>query len=91
MDDKITSFGIAKFDRATHPSNLEPRTALEKALSDYDAVDEKPMHIIVMVGRDIGDEGCSGTRYYQAGNYRHHAQMGLCLEAMHMIRESGRD
>lgn len=90
MDDNISSIGVAKFDRATHPQGLSPRHALEKALADYDAVEKKPVHIIVMFGRDMED-GSSGTRYFQAGAYRHHAQMGLCLEAMHMMRESGSD
>ena len=85
----ISSLDAKRFDRATHHSEIDPRTALMAALEWYDAQEEKPAHIAVLVGREVGDEGCSGTKFFQAGTYRHHAQMGLCLEAMHLIRESG--
>lgn len=83
----------ARFNKASHPAHLDPRTALMAALEWYDALeaDDKPAHITVLVGRNVGDEGCSGTKFFQAGTYRHHSQMGLCFEAMNMIRESGSD
>jgi hypothetical protein len=86
----VASLDAARFHRAEHPAHLNPRTALVAALEWYDAQTEKPTHIQVLVGRDIGPEGCSGTKFFQAGAYRHHAQMGLCLETMEMIRESGK-
>lgn len=86
---KISTLAAARFNKARHPSHLDPRAALAAALEWYDAQTVKPAHIVVLVGTDVGDEGCSGTNFFQAGSYRHHGQMGLCLEAMHMIRESG--
>ncbi len=85
----VRSLDAARFNRASHPAHLNPRTALVAALEWYDAQEDKPQHIQVLVGRDVGDEGCSGTKFFQAGNYRHHGQMGLCIEAMNMLRESG--
>lgn len=93
-DDKPTSLEVARFYRAEKPEHTNPRSALVAALEFYDKqpADDKPTHIMVLVGRDAKENlGASGTSFYQAGTYRHHAQMGLCLEAMHMIRDSGRD
>lgn len=88
----VASLASARFDRAVHPEELTGRDALVAALDWWDACppDEKPTHVIVMIGRDTpGKTTASGTKFFQAGTYRHHAQMGLCLEAMHQIRESG--
>lgn len=88
----VASMAAARFDRATHPEELTGRDALVAALAWWDScpADEKPTHVIVMIGRDTpGKTTASGTKFFQAGTYRHHAQMGLCLEAMHQIRESG--
>lgn len=88
----VASLASARFDRATHPEELTGRDALVAALAWWDScpADEKPTHVIVMIGRDTpGKTTASGTKFFQAGTYRHHAQMGLCLEAMHQIRESG--
>lgn len=88
----VASLASARFDHATHPEDLSGRDALIAALDWWDScpVDEKPTHVIVMIGQDTpGKATASGTKFFQAGTYRHHAQMGLCLEAMHLIRESG--
>jgi len=85
----VSSLDAARFNRATHPAHLDPRTALLAALEWFDAQETKPLHIQILMGRDVGDECCSWTKFLQAGSYRHHAQMGLCLEAMNLIRESG--
>ena len=89
-DDKVRGIGAARFDKSDVPQHLNPRAALEKALEVFDTqADIRPDHIIVIFGRNVGDEGCSGTSFYQAGSYRHHGQMGLLMEGQHMIRESG--
>lgn len=88
----VASMASARFERATRPEELTGRDALVAALDWWDScpADEKPTHVIVMIGRDTpGKTTASGTKFFQAGTYRHHAQMGLCLEAMHQIRESG--
>lgn len=86
------SLDAARFYKAGKPEFASSRSAIVAALEYYDScpADEKPTHIMVLVGRDASENlGASGTTFFQAGTYRHHAQMGLCLEAMHMIRESG--
>lgn len=89
----VASMDLARFKRADKPAEVNARAALEAAMEWIDDPETpKPTHIIVLVGRDAsepGQEGASATRFFQAGGYRHHGQMGLCLEAMHMIRESG--
>lgn len=89
---KPISMAAARFDKAVHPEDLPARDALVAAMDFVDScpLDDKPTHIIVLIGRDPVDFAtASGTKFFQAGKYRHHAQMGLCLEAMHQIRESG--
>lgn len=88
----VSSIGAAQFKRTDKPAHLRPVTALDAAyeyVRDDNDIENPISHIIVIIGRDVGPEGCSGTMFKQAGSYRHHAQMGLCLEAMHMMRESG--
>lgn len=92
----VASIAKARFEKASaddrKPEHALPRDALVVALDyvDSHAPGEGPTHIMVLIGRDAPENrGASGTTFYQAGTYRHHAQMGLCLEAMHMIRESG--
>lgn len=89
---RVASIASARFDRAVHAEDVSPRDAIVAALEWIDAcpADEKPTHVIVMIGRDVPElPTASGTKFFQAGTYRHHSQMGLCLEVMHRIRESG--
>jgi len=92
-EDNITNLNAARFKRADEPSKVQPRAALDATIEWLnDPNTPQPSHIIVLIGSDVFDEGCEGassTLFFQAGTYRHHGQMGLCLEAMHMIRESG--
>lgn len=88
----VASIAAARFERAVHSEDVGPRDALQAALDWFDGcpADDKPDHVIIMIGRDTPNLAtASGTKFFQAGTYRHHAQMGLCLEAMHRIRESG--
>jgi hypothetical protein len=88
----VASIAAARFERAVHPEQITPRDALVAALDwlDSSPKENPPTHIIVLVGADIpGLTTASGTKFFQGGTYRHHAQMGLCLEAMHRIRDGG--
>lgn len=93
MDDGPISLDAARFARTSVPAHLNPRAALEAALrwlDEQDAKGVKIRHVVVITGRDAPDhDSGSGTKYFQAGDYRHHAQMGLCFEGMQMIRDSG--
>lgn len=90
---RVASIGAARFARTDVPAHLDPRTAIEAALQSYDKKMEdgaKISHVIVIMGYDNpAHPSGSGTKFMQAGSYRHHAQMGLCLEGMEMIRDSG--
>lgn len=84
MTDEIA---VARFNKTDDPAKSRPLDALEAAKKWIES-DVGAEHVIVLVGRTTED-GSSGTRFFQAGKYPHHATMGLCLEGMHMIRESG--
>lgn len=87
MGDEPTKLNVARFNRVTDPAAHDATTALDAAYEWIRTLDHKPDHIIVLVGRDMPD-GSSGTRFFQAGSYRHHAQQGLCSEGAMMIREN---
>lgn len=84
----VASLVVKRFQKDDNPFAHDARAALEVAREWIDAQDEKPDHVIVLIGRTT-PENSSGTKYFQSGKYPHHAQMGLMLEGMHMIRESG--
>lgn len=84
MTDEIA---VARFNKADNPAKSRPLDAIEAAKKWIES-EGSAEHVIVLVGRTI-EYGSSGTRFFQAGSYPHHATMGLCLEGMHMIRESG--
>lgn len=91
----VANLDAARFNRAEKPTDLTPRTALIAALewvAEQEAAGVPIAHLIVLTGGDGPDHpGASRTRFFQAGTYRHHAQMGLCVEGMHMMRDSGSD
>ena len=84
MTDEIA---VARFNKTDDPAKSRPLDALEAAKKCIES-EGSVEHVIVLVGRTMED-GSSGTRFFQAGSYPHHGMMGLCLEGMHMIRESG--
>lgn len=85
----VTSIGAARFNKDTaSPKDCNPRDALEAALAYLDHVDDKPDHIIVLFGR-TSEGGGSATKWFQAGSYEYHAQIGLLYEGGQMIRENG--
>lgn len=88
MDDEpgnIADLGLARFARDMDPKKHNPLMALEAAKKWIIDQPEPADHVIILIGRTTGDNG-SGTKFFQAGNYPHHAQMGLCLEGMELIR-----
>lgn len=87
-DFKPESFAARRFHKFGDPADHDPTVALQVAKEWIDANPDKPDHVIVLIGRTTPDGG-SGTKYFQAGGYPHHGQMGLCLEGLHMIRGSG--
>jgi hypothetical protein len=82
MDDE---FSIKRLEKMQDPS----KTPLELACDAAKAwvKESGAEHVIIVVGRSDGENG-SATRYFQAGTYSYHAQMGLLWEGQQMIRES---
>jgi hypothetical protein len=90
-NDNITDFAKAKFSRNLNPVENAPITALREAIDWLEGACAEGLavdHVIILMGRSTKDGG-SGTKYFQAGKYPHHAQMGLCSEGALMIRDSG--
>lgn len=85
----VASLAAKRFEKIGDPSAHEALSALDVA-RDWvlNHAEGAPDHIIVLIGRTTSDNS-SGTKYFQAGSYPHHAQMGLCFEGMEMMRDSG--
>lgn len=87
--ENVVSIGAARFNKISQsPQDCNPRDALEAAIAYLDFDEDKPDHIIVLFGRTPTDGG-SATKWFQAGSYEYHAQMGLLYEGAQMIRDNG--
>lgn len=84
----VTSIGAHRFANAQDAARCNPRDALEAAMAYLDHIDDKPDHIIVLFGC-TPEGGGSATKYFQAGSYEYHAQMGLLYEGAQHIRDQG--
>jgi hypothetical protein len=84
---KVVSLAASRFDKATHPRELPALDALDAARK-WAMENDAPDHVIVIFGRTMKD-GCSATKFFQSGSFSHHAQMGLCMEGMMEMRDSG--
>lgn len=87
QDESISKLSVARFHKNTDPAAHNPTAALDAAYEAIRSGENTPDHIIVLFGRTTENNG-SAHRYFQAGNYSYHAQTGLCMEGMLMIRES---
>jgi len=84
----VASLTLARWNKSERPQDHGPLSALDVARAWIAEQAEQPEHIIVVIGRTTSDNS-SATKYFQAGSYTHHSQMGLMLEGMHMMRDSG--
>lgn len=83
----VTDFSARRWDAVDDPAKHDVAEALRAAMRALENDEKPPEHIIVAFGRNTED-GSSATRFFQAGGYQYHAQMGLLYEAAQMIRES---
>lgn len=88
-DTPVVSFAAARFDKVGDPAEHKPADALEAALEWVKNPENGPYnHVIICLGRTAEDGG-SATKWFQAGDYQYHAQMGLLFETGQMIRGDG--
>lgn len=86
---QVINLAAVRFDKNTDASEHSPRDALEAAMAYLEDPEMgNPNHIIVCLGRTPEDGG-SATKWFQAGSYEYHAQMGLLFETQQMIRDNG--
>lgn len=83
----VDELALKRFNSTADARKTRPQDVLQAAIAACDAEDA-PVHVIVLFGR-VMEDGASGTRFMQGGNFAYHAQLGLLEEAKLMIRESG--
>jgi hypothetical protein len=90
-NDNVTDFAAARFEKNTNTEDCAPGDALAAARKWLEECEKegKPIeHVFVIMGRTSEDHG-SASRYFQAGKYPYHAQVGLVFDAALMLRENG--
>jgi hypothetical protein len=85
----VSSISAAKFKRTKDTREVSPLDALEAAKEWILSLpqDERPSHLIVFTGANDA-EGNGRTRFFQAGDFGYHAQLGLCQAGTRMIDDS---
>lgn len=85
-DDNIVSLGALRFYQQGTTKDAKPEDVLDAARA---FVRETGCdHIIICCGRTTEDGG-SGTRFFQGGEYTYHGQQGLLYAVQDMLRENG--
>lgn len=90
-DGRVVSFALARADKGSKPREHRPADALDLARAWLEEAGEEnqSQHIIVFLGRTNSDNS-SGTKYFQTGSFSCHAQVGLVIEGLEMLRDSGK-
>jgi hypothetical protein len=90
MVDIVDELAVRRFDKETEADKCKPLDALEAAKKWIleRPEDEAVEHLIIFTGRTT-PEGASATRFFQAGSYASHAQIGLIESGKMQIYESG--
>lgn len=83
----VSDLAAARWDKNDNPADCRPDEALHAALR-YIAENEMPDHVIVLFGRKNTELDCDASKFFQAGSYGYHAQIGLLYDGQQMIRES---
>lgn len=87
----VASFALARADKGSKPREHRPEDALDlaRAWIEQCGPEDVPQHIIVFLGRTNSDNS-SGTKYFQTGSFSSHGQVGLVIEGLDMLRDSGK-
>lgn len=82
----VASFSLAKAVRSRPREHgaMEALALAREWIETYGPAD----HVIVFIGK-TNDDNSSGTKYFQTGSFSAHAQAGLIVEGMDMLRNSG--
>lgn len=84
----VSSLTAKRFEKFERPKEHTPTSILDYVKEWIDGSDAEPDHVIILVGRTAKDNQ-SATRFFQAGSYAPHAQMGLLMMGMQMMHNTG--
>lgn len=73
---RVSSLGAKRFEKQTHPMKVNPADALDAARAWIEAGNDAT-HILIVIGTKLNDGGDVQTKFFQAGNYDVHGQIGL--------------
>lgn len=79
----------ARFDNAKFPQGLPVVSAIDavKKWILETPEEDRPQHVIILTGR-TDENGASQQRFFQAGNYGGHAQIGLLVCGLEQLSDS---
>lgn len=81
---KVSSLAARRFYQTSDTTETAVCDALEAAIEW--AKQEKPDHVMIIFGKNTVED--STSKYFQAGIYGYHAQLGLCQNNVMALRES---
>lgn len=84
----VASFALAKADKGSKPNEHPALAALDLARDWVREANLTPTHCIVFLAR-ANKDGSDGIKFFQSGDYRSHAQTGMVIEGLDMMRSTG--
>lgn len=84
----ITSFSLARANAGSKPKDHPALAALDLARDWVRESNLTPTHCIVFLAR-ANEDGSDGIKFFQSGDYRSHAQTGMVIEGLDMMRSTG--
>lgn len=84
----VASFALAKADKGSKPNEHPALAALDLARDWVREANLTPTHCIVFLAR-ANEDGSDGIKFFQSGDYRSHAQTGMVIEGLDMMRSTG--
>lgn len=84
----VKSLALARAQKGATPEMSPAMQALDIARDWVRESGIEPAHVIVFIAREY-EEGADGIKYFQTGSYRPHAQVGMVIEGLDILRGSG--
>lgn len=84
----VASFSLARANAGSKPKDHPALAALDLARDWVRESNLTPTHCIVFLAR-ANEDGSDGIKFFQSGDYRSHAQTGMVIEGLDMMRSTG--
>lgn len=84
----VKSFALARAEKGAMPKSFPALDALQLARDWAEREERTPIHVVVFMAT-AHEGGGDGIKFFQSGDYRAHAQVGMVIEGLDLLRGSG--